>query len=116
MWALTRQHTFYFYGQPADMRKGFDGLSHLVRQDMKANPLDGSVYIFVNRRRNRMKILVWEAGGFIMYYKRLEQGTFELPGWENTGPKIIIGWETLMMIVSGLSLPEIKRRKRYKRA
>ena len=62
------------------MRKGFDGLCGLVHDKMDMNPMDGSVYLFINRQRNRMKMLVWEMGGFVLYYKRLEQGTFELPG------------------------------------
>ncbi|MBX2936838.1 MAG: IS66 family insertion sequence element accessory protein TnpB [Saprospiraceae bacterium] len=63
------------------MRKGFDGLCGLVHDRMDMNPMDGSVYLFINRQRNRMKMLVWEMGRFLCYTtKRLEQGTFELPG------------------------------------
>ncbi|MFT6336755.1 MAG: transposase [Saprospiraceae bacterium] len=61
------------------MRMGFDGLSGLISNQMHRSPLDGRVYLFINRRRDRMKMLVWESGGFMLYYKRLEQGTFELP-------------------------------------
>jgi len=98
------------------MRKGFDGLSGLIRQNLKADPLDGSVYIFINRRRDRMKLLVWEPSGFVLYYKRLERGTFELPIGEDTCQKIQLKWETLMLLISGISLRSIHYRKRYKRA
>jgi len=66
------------FGQPTDMRKGFDGLSGLIINKLGKNPIDGSVYIFINRRRDRMKLLVWQSNGFVLYYKRLESGTFEI--------------------------------------
>jgi transposase len=112
MFGLTESHRYYLYQGVADMRKGFDGLSGIVMDQMNGNPLDGRVYIFINRRRNRMKILLWECSGFLMYYKRLERGTFELPASTETG----ISWETLMLILSGISLKKIVKRKRYKRA
>lgn len=94
------------------MRKGFDGLSGLVRSEMRGNPLDGSVYIFINRRRDRMKLLLWERTGFTLYYKRLEHGTFEMP--QGADPHLL--WETLMLMLTGISLQKIHRRKRYRRA
>lgn len=112
MFGLTESHRYYLYHGACDMRKGFNGLSGLVMDQMGGNPLDGSVYIFINRRRNRMKILLWESTGFLMYYKRLERGTFELPSSAESG----ISWETLMLILSGISLKRIVKRKRYRRA
>jgi len=112
MFGLTESHRYYLYQGVADMRKGFDGLSGIVMDQMSGNPLDGNVYIFINRRRNRMKILLWEHSGFLMYYKRLERGTFELPSSSESG----ISWETLMLILSGISLKRIVKRKRYRRA
>ena len=76
MFALTAQQSYFLYHQPTDMRKGFNGLSGLVRNELGKNPLSGDVFIFINRRRNRMKLLVWEDSGFVLYYKILEQGTF----------------------------------------
>jgi transposase len=95
------------------MRKGFDGLSGLVQSKMGSNPTDGSVYIFINRRRDRMKMLVWEPGGFMMYYKRLEQGTFDLPQKSGESGKIQISWEILAMLISGIKTVKIIRKKRY---
>jgi transposase len=112
VFGLTQSHRYYLYQGVADMRKGFNGLSGIVMDQMGSNPLDGSVYIFINRRRNRMKILLWESTGFLLYYKRLERGTFELPASTETG----INWETLMLILSGISLKRIVKRKRYRRA
>lgn len=115
MIGLSYQHSYYLYDQVCDMRKGFDGLSGLVTNQMHSNPMDGSVYIFINRNRNRMKMLVYEQGGFMLYYKRLEQGRFEqlTPGSEG---KIVLTWESLVMLIQGIKLGEIKRLKRYKRA
>lgn len=102
------------FGQPTDMRKGFDGLSGLIINKLGKNPIDGSVYIFINRRRDRMKLLVWQSNGFVLYYKRLESGTFEIT-WSLEN-ELSIEWETLMLIIQGVSIENIKRRKRYKRA
>lgn len=96
------------------MRKGFDGLCGIVLDSMHMNPMDGSVYIFINRRKDRMKILCWDEYGFTLYYKRLERGTFELP--DSTDEKMHINWEVLMLMIRGISLQKISHRKRYKRA
>lgn len=63
MLSLTQQHRYHLYGKVTDMRKGFDGLSGLVYQHLHRDPCDGDVYVFVNRRRDKMKMLVWEEGG-----------------------------------------------------
>lgn len=115
MLGLTDRHRYYYYHHSADMRKGFDGLSGLVREQMGSDPLDGSVYLFVNRRRDRMKLLVWESGGFVLYYKRLERGTFELPKAKKTTGKLQMNWETLVLMIQGISLEKIVKKKRYER-
>jgi transposase len=116
MFGLTAQHRYYLYDGVADMRKGFDGLSGIIIEKMKGSPTDGSVYVFINRRRDRMKLLLWESNGFIMYYKRLEMGTFEFPKAADGKHYRAIKWETLMLMISGISMKQIHRRKRYKRA
>ena len=115
MLGLTDRHVYYYYHPAADMRKGFDGLSGLVREQMGSDPLDGSVYLFVNRRRDRMKLLVWESGGFVLYYKRLERGTFELPKSKIEAPKLQMSWETLVLMIQGIRWEKIVKKKRYKR-
>lgn len=114
MIGLTARHRFYLFHGPADMRKGFDGLSGLVRSSLGRDPSDGSVYLFMNRRRDRLKMLVWEQGGFMLYYKRLEQGTFELPH-ASASQAIELSWETLIMMISGIKLAGVKRKKRYQK-
>lgn len=114
MIGLTDRHQYFVYVPACDMRKGFDGLSGVVMQYMERDPTDGSVYMFMNRRRDRMKMLVWEQGGFMLYYKRLEQGTFDLPK-ENREGKIELSWETLIFMIRGIKMEKIVRKKRYKR-
>jgi len=110
---LTNHHKYFLYEGVCDMRKGFNGLSGIVTTLMLRSPTDGCVYLFINRRRDRMKMLVWESGGYMLYYKRLEQGRFELPQNSATG-KLQITWETLVLLLTGISLHQIKRKKRYK--
>jgi transposase len=111
---LTAVHRFYLYQGAADMRKGFDGLSGLVSSSLGRDPSDGSVYLFINRRRDRLKMLVWEQGGFMLYYKRLEQGTFELPQ-QSTSGEIELSWETLVLMIAGIKLKGIIRKNRYQK-
>lgn len=111
MFNLGSSHTYYFYREATDMRKSFDSLSGLVRSGMGANPFNGSVYIFMNKQRNRIKLLHWEMGGFTLYYKRLEKGRFELPDLHETKGKIL--WSDLMLIVEGINLKDVRRKKLF---
>jgi hypothetical protein len=95
------------------MRKGFDGLSGVVRNDLGMDPLSGDVYIFLNRRRTHMKLLVWEDSGFLVYYKRLERGRFEYPNLDESGGSIVISWRQLMLIIEGIELKSVRQRKRF---
>ncbi len=113
MFSLSSSHRYYLYSQPTDMRKSFDALCLLVESGMMRNPLSGEVFIFINRPRNRMKLLKWEYGGFILYYKRLESGTFELPLGAFNNSCMVINWPQLVMMVEGISLQHIRTRKRY---
>lgn len=113
MIGLTQQHKYHLCTHPTDMRKGFNGLSGLVKDKLSSNPMSGEVYIFINRRRDKMKLLVWEQGGFMLYYKRLEQGTFEIPEYTNTSGHLSIEWQTLVLMISGIKLGQIVRKKRY---
>ena len=72
----TRQVTVWAYGAPADLRKGFDGLSGLVSQRLAQDPLSGDCYLFVNATRKRAKVLLWDGTGLCIYAKRLERGRF----------------------------------------
>jgi len=113
MFSLSSSLRYYLYSHPTDMRKSFDSLCHLVSTVMMRNPLSGEVFIFINRPRNRMKLLRWDNGGFVLYYKRLESGTFELPSGVINTPDRVINWAQLVMMVEGISLQHLRTRKRY---
>lgn len=113
MFSLASSLTYYLYRGHTDMRKSFDGLCGLVQNELRRNPMSGEVFIFISRRRNSIKLLHWENGGFVLYYKRLESGTFELPEYDPGTAGYRIRWFDLMMMVEGLSMKNIKHRKRY---
>lgn len=95
------------------MRKSFDGLCGLVSGQLDRIPTSGEVFVFVNRRRDRLKLLRWERGGFVLYYKRLESGTIELPNISRNKNSHTLQWSDLVMMIEGISLANIQRRKRY---
>ena len=76
---FSDRYRYFIYRGGCDMRKGYDGLSGLVRNEWKKDPLSGDVFIFLSKQRNKIKLLHWQNDGFIIYSKRLEKGTFELP-------------------------------------
>jgi transposase len=92
------------------MRKGFDSLSGVVQQHLCLNALSGSIFIFFNKKRNQVKLLLWEGDGFSLYYKRLEQGTYDLPV---SGTAITA--QQLQLILQGIQLKGVKMKKRYQR-
>jgi len=95
------------------MRKGFDGLSGLVRDSMTKDPLSGDVFIFFNKRRSQVKLLLWERDGFSIYHKRLERGTYELPSLTDSSACVALRSDELMLILQGISLQSVRRRKRF---
>jgi transposase len=98
------------------MRKGFDSLSGIVMQQMQMNALSGDVFIFINKKRNQIKLLLWEHDGFSLYYKRLEQGTYELPAIDKNSNSINLSSQQLQLILQGISLKSVRKRKRYQHA
>jgi len=115
MLGFTAAQRYYLSRQAADMRKSYDGLSGLVRQGLGRDPLSGEVFIFLNRRRTQMKLLVWDRSGFVIWGKRLERGTFELPRSSEAGASVVLSWEELVLILEGVSLGSVRHRKRYSR-
>lgn len=110
MFSLTSSHRYYLYQEPVDMRKSFDGLSGLIAQRSK-NPLNGEVFVFINKKRDRVKLLHWEAGGFVLYYKRLEKGTLGTPNFEAI--KHYISWSDLMLIIEGIEIKKMVKKPRF---
>ena len=110
MFSLNDSMRYWLYTEPTDMRKSFHTLSGLVRDRMERNPLDGDVYIFINRHRNRMKLLHWEPVGLVLYSKMLERGTFgRASGLRDDGS---MAWRDLVMVVEGIMADRTSRRKR----
>lgn len=95
------------------MRKSFDGLSGLVTNELKKDPLSPAIFIFWNRRRNQIKLLHWDGDGFSLYHKRLERGPFELPATDDRQATLCMDAEQLLLLLKGISLRHIRRRRRY---
>ena len=95
------------------MRSGFDSLSGIVHNYLGKNALSGDIFIFLNKRCNQIKLLLWEGDGFSLYHKRLEKGTYELPPFTEQDKAVSISSEQLLLILRGISLKHVRRRKRY---
>ena len=102
--------------QPTDMRRGFDGLSRMVRDLLQQDPLSGSLFLFRNRSRARLKILYWDRDGLAIWYKRLERGSFQFPS--DLQPKTaaaacVVSVEELTCLLDGIDLSSVHRRRRF---
>lgn len=112
MFSLSSSQSYHLYRPACDMRKGFDGLSGLVSNELGRQPAGGDVFVFVNRSRTHIKLLHWEAGGFVLYHKRLEQGTFSLP--KAAGSATTLRWPELVLMVEGIEVKKSRQKRRYK--
>lgn len=108
---ISQYQSYYLYREPTDMRKGFDKLCGIIQDAMSKNFLTGGVYIFLNKRRNQIKLIQWEGDGLAMYYKRLEKGSYEIP--EILPSDFNISPVQLKIILEGIQLKSIKKRVRY---
>jgi len=114
MLTLDNNFSYEFYLEPTDMRKSFDSLCGIVQQDLNSNPTNGTVYLFVNRLRNKMKILHWRTGGFILYYKRLEKGTFEVPQYDESVKSIRLNYPQLVLLFDGITIGNLSQKIQQK--
>ncbi len=110
MFSLGSSHRYLLYRQPCDMRKSFDALSGIVSQELNRSAISGEVFIFLNKRRTHLKMLHWESGGFVLYYKRLEKGTFTAPVLEQDGS---ISWSDLVLMMEGIQVQKSIRKLRF---
>jgi transposase len=101
--------------QATDMRCGFDRLAERVRAVIGQDPLSDSLFIFRSRRGNRLKILLWDRDGFVLWYKRLEAGVFKLPRVEDGTRSVELRASELAMILDGIDMTKLKRVPRYER-
>lgn len=110
---FSSKHRYHLFAPATDMRKGFSGLCGLVRQHFPQSPLSGDVFVFINKRRNKLKLLVWDRTGFVIYYKQLVRGTFEIPRLQAGSNQLEISWTQLVLLLEGIELKGLKTRKRY---
>jgi transposase len=113
MFGLNAHQRYFLYGRVVDMRKPFDGLSGIVTGQMGQNVLSGDVFIFLGKDLSKIKLLVWEQGGFVLYYKRLEAGTFCLP--KPGQGSIALTYSQLCLLLEGVEVQVLHRCKRFQR-
>ena len=113
MLSLPTSVRIWLATQATDMRKSFDTLAEVVRQQLGGDPLSGQLFVFRNKRADRVKLLYWDEDGFVIVYKRLEAGTFRFPQAEAAGVEIRAA--DLQMLLDGVDLDSVNRQKRYRR-
>ncbi len=112
MLSLPPSVRIYVASEPADMRKSFNGLTILVDQVLEKDPLSGHLFVFRNRRGDRVKILYWDRSGFCIWYKLLERGTLHLPAGDAS--YVVMDSAELALLLEGIDLVGARRRLRYK--
>ncbi len=112
MLSLPPSVQIYVASEPADMRKSFNGLTILVDELLEQDPLSGHLFVFRNRRGDRVKILYWDRSGFCIWYKMLEQGTFHLPAGNDQ--YVEMSSAELALLLEGIDLAGARRHLRYK--
>jgi transposase len=113
MFGLSAAVRVYFATEPTDMRKSFDGLAALASGRLSLDPLSGHLFVFINKRRDRIKILYWDRDGMAVWAKRLERGTFRIPA--ATADRVEMTTAELAALLAGIDLNTTRRRVRYSR-
>lgn len=101
--------------QPADMRRSFDGLAAMVEHVLQQDPLSGHLFVFRNRRGDRVKLLYWDRDGLCIWYKRLEEGTFRFPAPREGETSVTVSAAEWAMLLDGVDFTNVRRGKRYRR-
>jgi len=116
MLTLPSSVRIFIAADAVDLRRGFDGLAAVTRGIILQDPLSGHVFAFLNRRRNRIKLLVWDRTGFVLIYKRLEQGTFRIPTAPPAGCRHVeLDSGDLGLMLEGIDLRGARRQRRWRR-
>ena len=111
MLSFSARQRYFLYRSATDMRKGFNGLSGLVGRHIRQGELlSGDAFIFLNKRRDRIKLLVWDRDGWVVWYKVLERGTFELP--RAASDTLELSFTDLQLLLAGIEITSVKRRPR----
>ncbi len=111
MLTLPRSVRIYISSGPTDMRRSIDGLMSIVKDELEGDVYSGHLYVFVSRRADRVKILTWDKGGFVLYYKRLERGMFRLPHIDPSTMAVEIDATQLSMLLDGIDYSRVRRPK-----
>lgn len=115
MYSLTSANRYYLYQGFVRMNLGIDGLFKIIRSQMKElSPISGDIFLFFGKNRQSVKILRWDGDGFLLYYKRLEGGSFELPTFNPHTGNYEISYQVLSFILNGVSLKSVRLRKRFR--
>ena len=114
MLALSGNTRIFAFSEPTDMRKGFNGLSGLVSEHFNVELLSGHMFLFCNRRGDRIKLLYWDQDGLAIWYKRLESGSYQLPKVDPQSNTLEMDQTQLSLLLSGIDLASVKQRKRYR--
>ena len=120
MLSIPRTTRVFLATEPTDMRKGFDGLFALVENVIREDPFSGHLFVFRNRKRDRLKVLWWDTDGLAIFYKRLERGNYQFPtdsvaSKSDTTSRCEIRSDELSLLLAGIDLGSVKRRRRYQR-
>lgn len=110
---LTDLRSYHLYRKETDMRKGFNQLCGIITNELGRIVTQGDAFIFINRPRTHLKLLVYENGGFTIFYRRLEKGAFEVPAFNLDASSMQLTADQLHFILQGISLQTIRYRKRY---
>ncbi len=107
------QARIFLYAQSVDMRKSFDGLHAIIQSEFQRDARGGDLFLFLNRRLDRLKLMVWDRDGLMILYKRLERGTFQRPRPATDGVSVEMDATDLALLLAGIELTSVKRRPRY---
>jgi transposase len=113
MLTLPSSVRIYVASESVDMRRGFDGLMAIVKGQWRLDVFSGHLFVFLGRRKDRVKILFWDRGGFVIYYKRLERGRFRLPPIEADAQSVEIEATDLAMLLDGIDFTQVCRPRRW---
>lgn len=113
MFSLTQAPRIYLYHKSTDMRRSFDGLYGVVKNEFRLDIRQGGLFLFINKRRSMVKCLYWDTDGMAIWSKRLEQGTWQHPQPSHEGNHLTMDTTELQLLLSGIELSSARRRKRY---
>ncbi len=114
MFELSENNRYFFFPEPIHMSYGIDGLSRLICAHPALSLVSGDIFVFISHDRKRVKLLRWDGDGFVLYYKRLTKGTFDLPRYNTEKGVYELDWYTFYFIMRGITAQKLRFKKRFK--